>query len=60
MKLGQTCALIINCAVRQIDSPVMAKALADTELITLPVYDVDRRMQQYHSWSNFVLDSHRQ
>lgn len=57
---GQACALTLNCAIRQLDSPVMAKAVQDTELITLPVHDVDRWMQQYHSWSNFVLDSYRQ
>lgn len=57
---GQACALTLNCAIRQLDSPVMAKAVQDTELITLPVNDVERWMQQYHSWSHFVLDSYRQ
>lgn len=60
LKPGQACALTLNCAIRQLDSPVMAKAVQDTELITLPVKDVDRWMQQYHSWSHFVLDSYRQ
>jgi CRP/FNR family transcriptional regulator len=38
----------------------MAKAVLDTQLIALPVQDVDRWMQQYHTWSHFVLDSYRQ
>jgi CRP/FNR family transcriptional regulator len=60
LKPGQACALTLNCAIRQLDSPVMAKAMQDTELITLPVNVVDRWMQQYYSWSHFVLDSYRQ
>lgn len=60
LKPGQACALTLNCAIRQLDSPVMAKAVQDTELITLPVNVVDRWMQQYYSWSHFVLDSYRQ
>jgi CRP/FNR family transcriptional regulator len=60
LKPGQACALTLNCAIRQLDSPVMAKAVLDTQLIALPVQDVDRWMQQYHTWSHFVLDSYRQ
>jgi CRP/FNR family transcriptional regulator, anaerobic regulatory protein len=60
LKPGQACALTLNCAIRQLDSPVMAKAVQDTQLIALPVQDVDRWMQQYHTWSHFVLDSYRQ
>jgi CRP/FNR family transcriptional regulator, anaerobic regulatory protein len=60
LKPGQACALTLNCAIRQLDSPVMAKAVQNTQLIALPVNDVDRWMQQYHTWSHFVLDSYRQ
>lgn len=56
---GEACALTLNCAIRQIDSPVMAKAVQDSKLIVLPVSDVDRWMRQYYTWNNFVLDNYR-
>lgn len=56
---GEACALTLNCAIRQIDSPVMAKAIQDSKLIVLPVTDVDRWMRQYYTWNNFVLDNYR-
>lgn len=56
---GEACALTLNCAIRQIDSPVMARAVQDTKLIVLPVSEVDRWMRQYYTWNNFVLDNYR-
>ncbi|MBL7810578.1 MAG: Crp/Fnr family transcriptional regulator [Bacteroidetes bacterium] len=56
---GQACALSINCAVRQIHSPVMARAMQDTWLISLPITDVDNWFRAYGTWDHFVLDAYR-
>lgn len=57
---GQACALTLNCAIRQMSSPVLVRAVQDTRLVVLPVHEVDRWMREYHTWSNFVLDSYRE
>lgn len=57
---GQACALTINCAIRQQNSPVVARAVQDTELIVLPVHIVENWMREYRSWNNFVLDNYRE
>jgi CRP/FNR family transcriptional regulator, anaerobic regulatory protein len=56
---GEACALTINCAVRQESSPVIARAVEDTELIVLPIKQVDQWFGRYHSWVNYVLDNYR-
>jgi len=57
---GQACALTINCAVRQQNSPVVARAVQGTEIISLPVGVVDQWFQKYRSWNNFVLDNYQE
>jgi CRP/FNR family transcriptional regulator, anaerobic regulatory protein len=56
---GQACALTINCAIRQESSPIVARAVETTELIVLPVHEVDTWFRNYRSWTNFVLDNYR-
>ncbi|MBS3915884.1 MAG: Crp/Fnr family transcriptional regulator [Bacteroidetes bacterium] len=57
---GQACALTINCAVRQQSSPVVARAVQATQLIVLPVSEVDQWFSRFKSWNNFVLDNYRE
>ncbi len=57
---GQACALTINCAVRQQNSPVVARAVHATDLIVLPVHEVENWFRDYRSWINFVLDNYRE
>lgn len=57
---GKACALTINCAVRQQSSPVVARAVEDTELLVLPVGEVDKWSREYKTWNNFVLDNYRE
>jgi CRP/FNR family transcriptional regulator, anaerobic regulatory protein len=56
---GEACALTINCAIRQESSPIIARAVEDTELIVLPVHLVELWFTKYRSWINFVLDNYR-
>lgn len=57
---GQACALTINCAIRQQSSPIIARAVEDTELVVLPVSEVDNWFREFRSWTNFVLDNYRE
>src|SRR5262245_14150435 len=55
---GQACALSMICASRQKTSEVMAKAVKDTEVITIQLQHVEEWMTKYKSWNHFVLDTY--
>jgi CRP/FNR family transcriptional regulator len=57
---GQACALSMVCASRRETSEVMALAVTDTEVMTIPLDVTDDWMTRYKSWSNFVLASYRE
>ena len=57
---GQACALSMVCASRQETSEIMAVAVTDTEVLTIPFNIIDEWMTKYKSWNNFVLSSYRQ
>lgn len=56
---GQACALSMVCASRQETSEIMAVALKDTEVLTIPFNLIDEWMMKYKSWNNFVLSAYR-
>jgi CRP/FNR family transcriptional regulator len=56
---GQACALSMICATRQETSQIMAKAVTDTDTISIPLAYMDKWMTQYKSWYHFVLESYR-
>ena len=56
---GQACALSMVCALKQETSQVMAVAVADTEVIAIPLDVMDAWMMKYKSWYQFVLGSYR-
>ena len=57
---GQACALSMVCASRQETSEIMAVAVNDTQVLTIPINIIDEWMTKYKSWNNFVLSSYRQ
>ena len=57
---GQACALSMVCASRQETSEIMAVAIKDTEVLTIPFFVIDEWMTKYKSWNNFVLSTYRQ
>jgi CRP/FNR family transcriptional regulator len=57
---GQACALSMVCASRQETSEIMAVAITDTQVLTIPFDITDEWMMKYKSWNNFVLSSYRQ
>ncbi len=56
---GQACALSMVCAVKQETSQIMAKAVKDTEVISIPLAYMDEWMGKYKSWYHFVLETYR-
>lgn len=56
---GSACALSIICATRQQKSEIMAKAVDDTTVITIPISIMDELMREYRSWYYFVLETYR-
>jgi CRP/FNR family transcriptional regulator len=56
---GQACALSMVCAVKQETSQIMAKAVKDTEVISIPLSYMDEWMSKYKSWYQFVLETYR-
>jgi CRP/FNR family transcriptional regulator len=57
---GQACALSMVCASRQETSEIMAVAVTDAQVLTIPFNVIDEWMTKYKSWNNFVLSSYRQ
>ena len=56
---GEACALSMVCALRQEKSEVMARAVSDVTVISVPLDQIDGWMSRYKSWAEYVLSSYR-
>jgi CRP/FNR family transcriptional regulator, anaerobic regulatory protein len=56
---GQACSLSLVCDARHETSEVLAKALTDAEVLTIPLEFMDKWMSKYKSWYQFVINSYR-
>lgn len=56
---GNACALSMICATRQQTSEVMAKAIDDSILLTLPIGLMDEMMKKFKTWYYFVIETYR-
>lgn len=56
---GNACALSLICATKQETSEIMAKAVDDTVVLTIPISFMDDMMKQYKTWYYFVLETYR-
>lgn len=56
---GQACALSLIDATKQETCEIMARAMTDTECISIPLENMDKWMTEYKSWYHFVLESYR-
>jgi len=56
---GQACALSMKCQLRNETSQVMAKAVTETSVITVPIACMDEWMRKYKGWYHFVMDTYR-
>lgn len=56
---GQACALSMICAAKQETSQIMAKTVLPTEVVRIPLDNMDAWMAKYKSWYYFVLETYR-
>lgn len=58
LEKGDTCAMTFSCCLGVSKSEIRAVAESDTELLMIPVAQMDIWMGQYKSWQRFILDSY--
>jgi CRP/FNR family transcriptional regulator, anaerobic regulatory protein len=56
---GQACSLSMVCAAKHETSEVLAKALTDATILSIPLEFMDEWMGKYKSWYQFVITSYR-
>lgn len=56
---GQACSLSMVCAAKHETSEVLAKALTDATILSIPLEFMDQWMSKYKSWYQFVITSYR-
>ncbi|MCY7423178.1 MAG: Crp/Fnr family transcriptional regulator [Chitinophagaceae bacterium] len=56
---GKACSLSLVCAAKQENSEVLAIALTDATILSIPLAYMDQWMLTYKSWYQFVLTSYR-
>lgn len=56
---GQACAVSLICAIQSQASEVMAIAEEDTTVLMVPIQLMDKLMNNYKSWYQFVIQTYR-
>ncbi len=56
---GQACALSMVCATSQQTSQLMVKAVADAEVIMVPLEYMEKWMGEFKTWYQFVVETYR-
>lgn len=56
---GQACAISMICAARSEASQVMSKAVEDSEVLMIPLEQMEKWMAGEKSWYEFVIETYR-
>jgi CRP/FNR family transcriptional regulator len=56
---GQACALSMICATKQETSQVLAVAVENVKVLSIPIHYMDDLMLHYKNWYYFVLETYR-
>lgn len=56
---GDTCAMSFSCCMGGAKSEIRAVAETDSEMIMIPVSQMEQWMFSYKSWQQFILDSYQ-
>lgn len=56
---GEACAVSMVCTYRQENSQVMARALTDVTVLSIPIQYMDEWLGKYKSWHYFVIRTWR-
>ena len=59
LNAGQACSLSMVCAAKHESSEVLAKALIDATVLSIPLEYMDKWMSKYKSWYQFVITQYR-
>ncbi len=59
LNAGQACSLSMVCTARHETSEVLAKALTDATVLSIPLNLMDEWMGRYKTWYQFVITSYR-
>lgn len=60
IKPGQACALSMICATKNETSAIMAKAVSNVKMLSIPIQYMDELMQGYKTWYYFVVENYRE
>ena len=55
---GEACAISMVCTINDKISQVRAVAMEDTQIISIPIENMDKFMMNYRSWYQFVVRSY--
>ena len=59
LEAGQACSVSMVCATQHQTSEILAKALTDASVLSIPLIYMDQWMGKYKSWYQFVITSYR-
>jgi CRP/FNR family transcriptional regulator len=59
MEGGDTCAMSLQCCTRKIDSQIKATSMEPSLLLMFPTEYMERWLDQYKTWRQFILDSYQ-
>lgn len=57
---GKACAISLVCALGQETSGLMARAVSESTVLSIPLHYVDEWMGKYKSWAQFAVSTYRQ
>ena len=57
---GKACAISLACALGKETSGLMAKAVTDATVLSIPLHKVDEWMGKYKSWAQFAVSTYRE
>lgn len=55
---GDTCAMSLQCCTRKIDSQIKATSMEPSLLLMFPSEFMERWLDQYKTWRQFIMDSY--
>ncbi len=58
LETGDTCAMTFSCCMGKNKSEIRAVAETETELVLIPIENMEVWMGRYNSWQRFILDSY--
>lgn len=60
LSAGQVCSMALTCCMGNIKANINAIAETETEIVRIPVELLDKWMNEYQSWKEFVMYSYKQ